>query len=51
MCIVEDKGQLVTCIVEGNKLKIVEAVTILEAQPVSFLIHCGSAQDARCEDG
>jgi len=32
ICIVEDKEQHVTDIVEVNKMKIVEAVTILEAQ-------------------
>ena len=33
-CIVEDKEQHVTCIVEMNKLKILEAVVILAAQTV-----------------
>jgi hypothetical protein len=32
--IVEDKEQHVTCVVEVNKMKILEAVTILEAQTV-----------------
>jgi ribosomal protein L3 len=38
---VEDKEQHVTCIVELNKLKIVEAVTILEAQTVMVVAVVG----------
>jgi hypothetical protein len=41
ICIVENKEQHVTCIVEVNKLKIVEAVIILEAQTVMVVAVVG----------
>ena len=37
ICSVEDSKHRVICIVEVNKLKIMEAITILEAQPVMMV--------------
>jgi len=53
ICIVEYKEQHVTCSVEVNKLKTVEAVRILEAQTVMVVGVVGyvvTSQNTCCED-